>query len=68
MSAAAPTETFWHIVRNGRLVQGMIVRFANAKRIASERFPDGDYRVVAASGRAELRQMGIIVDNWQVQA
>lgn len=57
----APTETFWHIIRNGKLFQGMIVKFANAKRIASERFPDGDYQIVAATGRAELRQMGIDV-------
>lgn len=55
------TETYWHIVRNGKLVQGMIVKFANAKRMAAERFPDGDYQIVPASGRAELRQMGITV-------
>lgn len=59
---AAPAETFWHIVRNGRLIEGMIVKFANAKRIATKRFPDGNFQIVAASGRAELRSMGIDVN------
>ena len=55
-------ETFWHIIRNGKLVQGMFARLSNAKRIATKRFPDGNFQIVAASGRAELRQMGITVD------
>ena len=63
MSApAAPAETFWHIIRNGKLVQGMFARLSNAKRTAKRMFPDGNFQIVAASGRAELRQMGITVD------
>ena len=61
-TAAKLQETFWHIIRNGKLVQGMFARLSNAKRTAGRMFPDGNYQIIPAPGRAALRSMGYIVD------
>ena len=55
-------DVFWHIVRNNIAVARMFARLSNAKRTARRLFPDGDYQIVPAAGRAELRQMGIDVN------
>ena len=52
-------QKFYHIVKDGRLVQGMFARKANATKTA--RTIPGAVIVVAA-GRAELRSMGYVVD------
>lgn len=52
-------QEFYHIVKDGRLVQGMFARKANATKTA--RTIPGAV-IVEAAGRAELRQMGIEVD------
>lgn len=57
-----PDPLFYHIIRDGRLMQSMFVTLRNASRSAKRQFPDGNYRIIAAPGRAALREMGIIVD------
>ena len=49
---------YFHIVKDGRLVQGMFARKANATKTART-IPGAT--IVEAAGRAELRQMGIEV-------
>ena len=51
-------QKFYHIVKDGRLVQGRFARKANATKTA--RTIPGAV-IVEAAGRAELRQMGIEV-------
>jgi hypothetical protein len=60
MKDDAPT-TYWHIIRHGVLAVGMFVRKAAAEAHAAARYADGDYEIVAASGRAELRARGYVV-------
>ena len=50
---------YFHIVKDGRLVQGMFARKGNATKTAST-IPGA--KIVEAAGRTELRQMGIEVD------
>ena len=53
MSALDLQPSFWHIIRNGKLVQGMFARLSNAKRTAGRMFPDGNYQL----GRAKMYQV-----------
>lgn len=55
-------DVFWHIVRNNIAVARMFSRLSNAKRTAKRMFPDGNYQIIPAPGRAALRSMGYIVD------
>ena len=50
---------YFHIVKDGRLIQGMFARKANATKTAAT-IPGAV--IVVAAGRAELRSMGYEVD------
>jgi len=59
MNSYHPQGKYFHIVKDGRLVQGMFARKANATKTA--RTIPGAI-VVVATGRAELRSMGYVVE------
>ncbi len=54
-----PQGKYFHIVKDGRAIVLMIARKSNATKTART-IPGAG--IVEAAGRAELRQMGIVVD------
>lgn len=54
----APTDTYYHIVRDNRLLRGMFVTERRASKAAAD-YPDAI--IVAAAERAQLREMGFII-------